>query len=151
MKTALELHIQSLNANARTSGFRMTICEDPKHWAESDVTTVAEFDRYMAIATYSDTFKEVYGCRPRMSYDSLSTEEINEQINSMFEELRYEAEERAQFKREEQAYVTQFCLEQGMTEDVFNNREIIIPRFEKAQNDEDWNYWDMEQSLSRRA
>lgn len=64
------------------------VVEDPKHWAEYGVDTVEQYQRYMAIATYVDSYKDVHGIRPSwMNFDDLSLEEIEVMLDTMAEDL----------------------------------------------------------------
>ena len=59
------------------------ITEDPKHWANYKIYTLAEFKHYMAETMHWDLFKEVNGIRPRwMNYHLMTTAEIEADLNS---------------------------------------------------------------------
>jgi len=90
--------------------------EDLAHWAEYDVYTVEDFERYMNVQTYSDWFKSVMGYRPRHD----TSEWTAEKWDAEFKWLAEEGEE--QMKREaaaEAAALAEFeaeiakCMELG--------------------------------------
>lgn len=88
------------NAQARAEGWTCWTLHpaDDAFWAqqaENGVVTAADLIRRDTISTHSDLYKEIHNIRPRwVRYDSLSTEEIEEMVTSLFAERR--AEEAAQ-------------------------------------------------------
>lgn len=84
----LTAHIQKLNAktqawinedpNNRWSGM---LVDEPEHWAAYGVSTVEEFEHYMAATDYYESYKDKYGIRPNWNQIfSMSTEKIKEQM-----------------------------------------------------------------------
>lgn len=67
---------------------------DLEHWAEMEVFSIEDLRRHDAIACYSDTSKEVYGFRMRMDFDKYTTEEIEAELDKLYnraeEDQRYE-------------------------------------------------------------
>lgn len=53
------------------------VVEDPAHWAGYGITTVDEYQHYLAQADHWDTYKDIHGIRPRwVNYAEMTTEEI---------------------------------------------------------------------------
>ena len=46
-----------------------TLTEDLDHWAKMKVFTPYDLDLYLTLASYSDYYKDIHGCRPRMDWD----------------------------------------------------------------------------------
>lgn len=78
--------------------------EDDEFWAnqaEYGVVSAADLIRRDAIATHSDSYKEMNGIRPRwVNYDALSTEEIEAMTERLYAE---EAEEARRAARKAEA------------------------------------------------
>jgi len=78
------------------------IVEDPAHWAEYGITTVAGYERHMMIETYVDLYKSVHGIKPRwVNFDDMSDEELKQDYDNLLVALdeenarQAEAEKRA--------------------------------------------------------
>lgn len=71
----LQAHIEAQNAQNEGSFF--AVVSDPAHWAGYGITTVYEYEHYMAANTYIDVYKEVNGIKPRwMNFDGMTTIQI---------------------------------------------------------------------------
>ena len=77
--------------------------DDMSHWADMGILTVEDFKRNELINGISDASKDLNGCRLRLNWDVMSTDELQETydsicnaLNRVFEEeqeaLAYEAE-----------------------------------------------------------
>lgn len=93
---ALKAHIEAENAQHPTSPFSVTA--DLEHWANYDITTVAQYDHYMAQETHRDIYREINGIKPTfINYEAMSTEEIRADIGSMInDEEQTQAQEKAE-------------------------------------------------------
>jgi len=89
---ALFDHIQRINnKELERSGDRcaLLLVEHPHHWNKSNVHTVEDFRRNMAISEISDTYKYINGIRPRfIKFDSMSLEELESEADSIRKQLR---------------------------------------------------------------
>jgi hypothetical protein len=82
--------------NYITANFE-SLVSDPAHWAESDIFTPSELDHYLLVSSISDTFKDVYGVRPRhYDFNNMTVDELKALNDSLYDELdeenRLEAE-----------------------------------------------------------
>lgn len=71
------------------------IVEDLDHWAEYDVYTVEDFERWELETLIWDVYKDAYGYRPRhMDFKAMSIEELKEEADRLCEaaNAQYEAE-----------------------------------------------------------
>lgn len=85
------------------------LVSDPKHWAESGIFTPEQLDRYLLTSSISDTFKDIYGVRPRFyDFDNMTMAELKAVDNDLAKEIEdglkaeeeeKEAERMAQKKR----------------------------------------------------
>ena len=96
MKTASEF-AHELNVANEGSWFKLA--EDQEHWEAAGVKTADDLDRYLAITSYSDTYKDINGIRPRwVNWDGVATEEIKKQLQALYvdeeEQLQREEDER---------------------------------------------------------
>lgn len=87
---ALVAHIEAENAKAQAwaeekeGRFAGMVVTDPAHWAEQNITTVAQYDHYMASMTHYEVYRDIHGIKPRwMDYDAMTTEEIQAEIDEM--------------------------------------------------------------------
>lgn len=81
MAHPLVAHIESLNA---ANPNMLPITSDLAHWQGAGIETPAQFDRAMAIETYSDCYKEAHGIRPSwVNFDALTTTQIEEKISDI--------------------------------------------------------------------
>ena len=91
MVNELVAHIQKINAetlawvaedpNNRWAG---TLVEEPEHWARYDVHTVAQFEHYMAVSDYYESYKALYGIRPNWAeINAMSTEQLVEAMKKL--------------------------------------------------------------------
>lgn len=68
---ALQSHIEAQNAatvermEREGATWYCTTVSDPAHWAERDVFTVEQYERYELMSYISDAHKDAYGFRPR--------------------------------------------------------------------------------------
>lgn len=82
--------LQSMNAETRAwiaggpnrwAGF---LIEDLSHWAELDVNTVEDLERYFLETAIWDLYKDVYGVRPRhMNLKAMSHVELTARLESL--------------------------------------------------------------------
>ena len=87
----LQAHIEAENAKYADSYF--SVVSDPAHWADYGITTVAQYEHYMAVADYVDTYKEVNGIKPRwVAFDELSIEDLGEMTDSLYAQVHAERE-----------------------------------------------------------
>ena len=80
--------------------------EDLEHWAEYEVYTVEDFERYQLETLIWEVYKDAYGCRPRhMDFKSMTLDELKAEADFLCEQanLQYEAE-----KAQEAADVEEF-------------------------------------------
>jgi hypothetical protein len=87
---ALQAHIEAKNAEALAwaaeveGRWTSTVVSDPAHWAEQGITTVAQYDHHMAAMTHYEVYRDIHGIKPRwIDYDSMTTEEIEEELDEM--------------------------------------------------------------------
>ena len=92
-KTASD-RARELNANfraeceARGSQVIGVLVEDAEFWAGWGIHTAAELDHHLAASTYIDMYKEANGIKPRwMDLDAYSTEELEQMIEELSEEM----------------------------------------------------------------
>lgn len=95
----LQKYIEAENAKwvaeceAQGATWYATTVSDPAHWAEMNVFTVEDYQRYQQISYISDTHKEVYGFRPRgYDWDNMSMDELKAWSNELSEECAREFE-----------------------------------------------------------
>ena len=85
------------------------ITEDPKHWANYKIYTLAEFKHYMAETMHWDLFKEVNGIRPRwMNYHLMTTAEIEAENDALFAEQEEQIKEEKKQKEDTIKKVSQY-------------------------------------------
>jgi hypothetical protein len=63
--TDLFTYLTHINTQLKQSGSSIEYCIDLDHWEKFGVKTVDEFKRFNLICDISDTYKEIYGMRPR--------------------------------------------------------------------------------------
>jgi hypothetical protein len=87
-------HLQTINAetqkwiDADSGRWATKWTEDLEHWHEMAVYSVEHFNKYVAIATYSDTYKELYGHRPSLSvFSRMTLAEMELELESVFDEI----------------------------------------------------------------
>jgi len=100
-------HINALNADSeawvakdpenRTAGM---IVDVPEHWADYDVYTPEEFDRYMLEQDYYEMYKSVYGFRPTVFMDEFSDGELLQMVDDLSEQLEAEFEDQREYLAE---------------------------------------------------
>lgn len=87
----LQAHIEAENAKHADSFF--SVVSDPAHWAGYGITTVAQYEHYMAAETYIDMFKEANGIKPRwIDFSQMTLAEIELDIARLNEQWAGEAE-----------------------------------------------------------
>lgn len=125
---ALQNHIEAANASwvavceARGDVFYTTIVSDPDHWADYGITTIAQYERQQTIGAISDTYKDVYGVRPRhLDTDSMSDTELKVMLESLYDDMNrqavYEAEREA-WLAEETKWCDRLSAERERFEDA---------------------------------
>jgi hypothetical protein len=92
---ALVAHIEAKNAktqewvDAAPGRWAGMITTDVDHWAGYGITTVAQYEHYMAVAAYVNCYKDINGVKPRwMNFDAMSTAEIEADLNALIERER---------------------------------------------------------------
>lgn len=82
------------------------IVEDLAHWAEQGVLTVRDFQRHDLICTIWDLYRDVTGMRPRhMDFDSMSFEELEAEVASLWRMAEADAEREAEMEAQELAWL----------------------------------------------
>lgn len=95
MSNVLQAHIEAENAKHADSYF--SVVSDPAHWAGYGITTVEQYEHYMAAETYIDMFKELNGIKPRwMDFSQMTLAEIELDIARLNEQWAGEAEWQAE-------------------------------------------------------
>lgn len=93
---ALQAHIEAENALHADSYF--SVCADPAHWAGYDITTIAQYDHYMAVEDYIDCYKSVNGIKPRwMDFSEMTVAQIRIEADALAEEWQGQAEWQAEW------------------------------------------------------
>jgi len=88
---ALQAHIEAENAKHADSFF--SVCADPAHWAGYDITTIDQYEHYMAVEDYIDCFKSVNGIKPRwMDFDSMTVAQLRVESDALYEQYQGQAE-----------------------------------------------------------
>ena len=97
---ALVEHIEALNAKTeawvaedpenRFAGMFVTV---PDHWADYDVYTPEEFDRYLLETDYIEGHKDAYGFKYRGDLSKYSDDELREMTDSMYDQAEAELED----------------------------------------------------------
>jgi len=97
-------------ARARNAKTRAWIAEDPgnrgagllvedqKFWSDQGIETADQLDHALAVAAYSDTYKEMRGIRPRWTserFAALTASEIRDEIAALYAAQEREAKEEA--------------------------------------------------------
>jgi hypothetical protein len=105
--TTLLQHIESLNAKAdimmeQEPGLWMSkYTDDMSHWYNMGIYTVEDFRRNELINGISDASKDLYGCRLRLDWDEMTTEDLQNKYDSICESLRHEFEREQEWEREQ--------------------------------------------------
>ncbi len=98
---ALVKHIEAINAKSeawvaedpenRFAGMLVTL---PDHWADYDVYTPEEFDRYQTEQDFYEIYKSVYGFRPSsMLMEEYTDEELKIEVDGLYERAEAELED----------------------------------------------------------
>jgi hypothetical protein len=98
------------------------ITTDPEHWAHYGVVSVDDYKRYMALATYSDVFKETYGYRPRHDMSAMTHVDIYAEIDQMIAAEQLQRELRIKDYRETVAKLTK---ELGVDEATLKRWKVV--------------------------
>lgn len=126
---ALVNHIQAKNAETRAwmaeapNRWAGIIVEDPEHWAEYGVYSVAQYEHYMAAQDHYEIYKSIHGIRPRwMDYHSMTVEEIREETQAIIT-----AEERQQKAREdeERQTIAKLTAQFGVDEKTLRRWNVV--------------------------
>lgn len=75
-----------------------TYTEDLAHWAEIGVLTMRDFLRYEMETQYSDLYKDVYGCRPRVNLSEWTYEKLVDETDYLMRELENQAAYEAEYQ-----------------------------------------------------
>lgn len=119
------------------------ITEDLSHWAERGVTTVAEFELYMAQATWSDAYKDAYVFRPRIDTSSWTLADFQSDLESLSATIQQNiAEEREEAARAVAAFEARVA---EVIESGAGDRATALRWLWQADNSENpWNKQDVE-------
>lgn len=106
-QTALKAHIEAENAafaaKCEAEGVKCysQTTSDLDHWADCDVRTIEQYERYMLICSISDMSKELHGFRVRYDWDKMSTDDLRKEEQSYFDGFRLaeEAEQKREAER----------------------------------------------------
>ena len=87
----LVAHIQKINAETLAwvaedpnNRWASTLVEDPEHWAGYGVTTPDQFEHYMAVSDYYESYKALYGIRPNWAeINAMTTEQLVEAMKKL--------------------------------------------------------------------
>jgi hypothetical protein len=66
---------------------------DPDHWAEMGIHTGEDLARGLAADEYSDTYKDIYGIRPKIKWRHLSVEELEARVDALLRSYADEDDE----------------------------------------------------------
>jgi len=107
-------HIQAMNAEAdewvskdpenRVADTLETL---PEHWADYDVYTPEEFDRYLLEQDYIEGHKDVYGVRYRGDLDDVSDADLRDMVTKMYDFAEAEMEDLREYIDELEAEDTE--------------------------------------------
>jgi len=111
---ALVKHLEALNADSeawvaedpenRIAGMLVTV---PDHWADYDVYTPEEFDRYLLEQDYIEGHKDVYGVRYRGDLDDVSDADLRDMVTKMYDFAEAEMEDLREYIDELEAEDTE--------------------------------------------
>ena len=82
--TLLE-HIKSLNTTAKKKD-RNSYCEiseDIKFWNDIGIHTIEEFEKQMIIEAIRNIYKDIYGCKPKEDFNSMTQIELDKYLNNL--------------------------------------------------------------------
>lgn len=106
---SLAAYIAALNAESQAwvaedpeNRWSSGVIDDLDFWAKQGITTVEEFRFSSAVSEYSDSYKEMYGIRPRwMDFTGATAAEVEAEVGK----LHAEREARRAHKAAEQARI----------------------------------------------
>jgi len=87
---ALAKHIEALNSNGNSD---LDIITDLEHWADYNVYTPAELNRYQHEQDYIYLFNEVNGFKPRKDLDLYTDIMLIDAVDELYNQLDLELEE----------------------------------------------------------
>lgn len=94
------------------------IVEDLAHWAEQGILTVRDFQRHDLICTIWDLYRDVTGMRPRhMDFDSMSFEELEAEVASLWRMAEADAEREAEMQAQELAWLQEDAEAENVARD----------------------------------
>lgn len=113
---ALQAHIERENDLRKDSFF--SVASDPAHWAGYGITTIAQYEHYMAVEDYIDCFKSVNGIKPRwMDFDSMTVAELTAEADALCEQYQGQAE----WEAEHDAWLDSVSEENHRYNDMFRS------------------------------
>ena len=147
----LQKYIEAENAKwvaeceAQGATWYTTTVSDPAHWAEMDVFTVEDYQRYQQISYISDAHKDAYGFRPRgYDWDNMSMDELKAWSKELSEECAREFEREEARKSEAVAEfkaLVQRTIEMGAGDEETAIRWLTADEeFYHSQDVEHWIY-----------
>ena len=83
-------HIKALNAKSNSD---FEVVSKLEHWADYDIYTPEEFDRYMLEQDYVGLHKDLYGIRPSASLKYMTDDMLKQAIDTMYDSLEAEIED----------------------------------------------------------
>ena len=103
-------HIEAINSQKqewadqdpanRFVGMLVTV---PSHWADYDIYTPEEFDRYLLEQDFVSLHKDVYGFRPGSAYTEMSDDDMQASIQSFYDTIESELEDEREYLAEMEA------------------------------------------------
>lgn len=110
---SLAAYIAALNAESQAwvaedpeNRWSSGVIDDLDFWAKQGITTVEEFRFSSAVSEYSDSYKEMYGIRPRwMDFTGATAAEVEAEVKKLYAERAEQAAKEAA----EQARIDDAC------------------------------------------
>lgn len=96
------------------------LVEDLAVWAELGITTVEQFKRSMLVGEISDTYKDVYGFRPRMNFGAMSVAELESELAELRRSVQAEIERQDAEAAQAEAEIAALCGAQGIDRETYD-------------------------------
>ena len=107
---ALVKHLEAINAKSEAwvaedpeNRFAGSLVTVPDHWADYDVYTPEEFDRYLLEQDYIEGHKDVYGVKYRGDLSDVSDDDLSDMVTKMYEYAEAEMEDQREYMDELEA------------------------------------------------
>lgn len=115
-QVALQAHIEA--ENTAHEGLYFSVTTDLAHWASYDITTIDQYEHYMAVEDYIDCYKSVNGIKPRwMDFDSMTVAQLRVEADALSEEWQGQAE----WEAEHEAWMDSVADENHRYNDMFHD------------------------------